>query len=611
MTKWNFPGNNNAEIIGFSNPGVEQFRGTPLKSLTREICQNSLDATREWPVKIEFDEFRLPSNQFPDVEGLCDALKGCVDWTDAAVDKTANNFFKTALKTARNQEISCLRISDFNTRGLEGSNGENYTSWVNLVRSSGVSDKAGTAGGAFGIGKYATYAVSELLTVFYTTIAIDGLSAFQGVSRLATFRNESGETTSGIGYFGSDHNRPITEHRSLQPTFVRRAQDYGTDIFIAGFKYYNQEWEKEVISAVFDDYLVAILEGKIEVTVRGKCISKHNLTKLVDDYKDVLSPSSMNYFRVLSSPKTCIKNFDIQKLGDIEVRLLIDNDLHKKVAMIRGTGMKIKDQGSISNSIQFAGVVVVRGEMLNNTLRKLESPEHTDWMPARSPHPPFAKALLKQINDTIKEYLNEIAMISGVEDIDAIGVGDFLPEIEKESTSDSKKELFESGVKRIEKTEGKPNRPTTRIILDDFEKAQTGEEQEDGSFPLSDSSKNTEKGEAQGTGSNGDLPAFKFRALKVQSSKVVIIDEKENRYRLYITPAESIKNGFLSIYISAEKGSFYTKIINAEDGRGKKLNTDREKITNLDFRANQKVIVEFSLDYPIICALGVNAYANI
>ena len=45
MQKWNFPSNNYGQILGIADSGVETFKGTPIKSLAREICQNSLDAS--------------------------------------------------------------------------------------------------------------------------------------------------------------------------------------------------------------------------------------------------------------------------------------------------------------------------------------------------------------------------------------------------------------------------------------------------------------------------------------------------------------------------------------------------------------------------------------
>ena len=57
--EWRFPSNNNGQILGISDSGVETFKGTPIKSLAREICQNSIDArcNSDKPVEVEFKTF--------------------------------------------------------------------------------------------------------------------------------------------------------------------------------------------------------------------------------------------------------------------------------------------------------------------------------------------------------------------------------------------------------------------------------------------------------------------------------------------------------------------------------------------------------------------------
>ena len=58
--KWSFISNQDGEIKGINDSGVATFRGTPLKSLAREICQNSLDAfVDETPVIVEFPYYVL------------------------------------------------------------------------------------------------------------------------------------------------------------------------------------------------------------------------------------------------------------------------------------------------------------------------------------------------------------------------------------------------------------------------------------------------------------------------------------------------------------------------------------------------------------------------
>ena len=56
MIKWFFPSRGYGELEGFSNPGLEMFKGEPIRAMAREVCQNSLDAKKdnEKPLRLEF-----------------------------------------------------------------------------------------------------------------------------------------------------------------------------------------------------------------------------------------------------------------------------------------------------------------------------------------------------------------------------------------------------------------------------------------------------------------------------------------------------------------------------------------------------------------------------
>lgn len=73
---WAFPSNNNGQLVGINDSGVETFKGTPIKSLAREICQNSIDAAllNEQPTYVEFQVFEVSPKDIPDIEGLKDAF---------------------------------------------------------------------------------------------------------------------------------------------------------------------------------------------------------------------------------------------------------------------------------------------------------------------------------------------------------------------------------------------------------------------------------------------------------------------------------------------------------------------------------------------------------
>ena len=118
MPTWEFPSNNHGQIYGISDSGVETFLGTPIRSLAREICQNSLDAAidNDKPAHVSFSTFDLNTSTLPDIVGLRSAFQNALDfWSLQNSDKT-KKFFRGALSVADKPTVTCLRISDFNTK---------------------------------------------------------------------------------------------------------------------------------------------------------------------------------------------------------------------------------------------------------------------------------------------------------------------------------------------------------------------------------------------------------------------------------------------------------------------------------------------------------------
>ncbi|MHB8065879.1 MAG: hypothetical protein ACYDG2_25235 [Ruminiclostridium sp.] len=199
---WNFPSNNHGQLMGISESGIETFRGAPYSFLAREICQNSLDAKRDVSkaVTVEFKKLYINNYNIPGYEQLKDALERCFIFWNERNNKKATDFFLKSCDVIHRENVCVLRISDFNTIGLRGSDKEyEITPWQSLVKASGVSDKDGAAGGSYGIGKSAPFACSDLRTLFYSTYDIDDITATQGVSRLVSFEYKQGDVTQGLG----------------------------------------------------------------------------------------------------------------------------------------------------------------------------------------------------------------------------------------------------------------------------------------------------------------------------------------------------------------------------------------------------------------------------
>lgn len=93
MIQWRFPSNDHGENKGINDSGVATFRGTPLKSLAREICQNSLDAAKEENVRVDFNVFSIPTEEVPGIDMLKNAFSRCLEFWGIQKAITTKEFF--------------------------------------------------------------------------------------------------------------------------------------------------------------------------------------------------------------------------------------------------------------------------------------------------------------------------------------------------------------------------------------------------------------------------------------------------------------------------------------------------------------------------------------
>ena len=149
MNKWNFPNSNGIGLYGASDGGVETFKGDLMSSLTREICQNSLDAvkTKGEIVRIKFTKNKIKTDTIPDIEALTSVFEsGYKYWSELNYRK-AKEFFLNGTNELKKYEVNTLIISDYGTKGLTGSaKKKEITPWSSMVTSEGVSNKSRTDG---------------------------------------------------------------------------------------------------------------------------------------------------------------------------------------------------------------------------------------------------------------------------------------------------------------------------------------------------------------------------------------------------------------------------------------------------------------------------------
>ena len=621
--EWSFPSNNNGDVNGISNSGVETFQGTPLKSLAREICQNSLDAALgdNVTVTVQFMPFELSKKDIPGADSLRDAFSKSLDfWTI----KKAKDFFTDALSVMDADLIPFLRISDFNTKGLQGSDGVYNTPWCNLTKSSGASDKAGSSGGSFGIGKYAPFACSSFRTVFYSTVDIDGKSAYQGISRITSFKNDQDEITAGVGYLGGENNTPVFDQQlRLDPMFVRSAGDTGTDVYIAGFKR-GPDWKSDIIASVLDGFLYAVYNGKLIVQVDDIVINASSLAALCQDYREFLTENANNYFDILSSTESI--DLDFMNMGKIRLWLGIRADrpdMHRKVAMVRKTGMKIMDKGGISGNVPFAGLMLIEGDKINDFLRSLENPQHTKWEPDRcSKGRQYAQTVIRELVNVIKDELRKLQPEEEGDEVDP-SVGEFLPdEVEEEERGKQEQEALSNAVKNIEVKETK-TKPRAGSFSEEGSETWIDDDQGEATEKADEGSGSGHNGGHGGGDHSGDGDGYgdgrgphpkeqKKKTVNISAIKarVVCLNKDRGEYSVTFVPSISAVDGVVELYMSAETQNYKAPIMKVIGIGQTGLEIAGNKICNVSFEEKKPVRLRVTIDYHDYCSMEVKAYGN-
>lgn len=441
--RWRFPDNNYTNEYGLDTSDMETFKKDPIASLAREICQNSIDASDGTkPTIVEFELFTIERERIPGVASIEQEIAECYEYKkDSAKECDA---LKNMLKAVRAPEISCLRISDFNTTGIAGAKSNaRDTAFYNLTKGSGVSDKAAGSGGSKGIGKFASFVVSKFNTVFYSTQAVD-TGAYIGICKLRSRPLDENEDlmTMGIGYFGQNNrNYPILEELTLDPGFHRKKKQLGTDVYIIGFKE-ETNWVDQIVSKILDSFMVALLYGELEVRINGIKVNKDTVGVILNDENQLRSCTKYEKRRIVSQYELLQGNEGVytkdilikgEKMGTVYMKRYPAIEMDKasnQCVMVRYPYMQIL-YSRLGSGRNLSGLCVIGNNELNNRLREIENPQHTDWEIKRlnddKTRKKETKTMKKELEKQIEDFTLEVLRESNSERTDLGGAGEFLP----------------------------------------------------------------------------------------------------------------------------------------------------------------------------------------
>jgi hypothetical protein len=613
---WRFISNQHSTINGINDAGIETFTANIVHSLVRETIQNSLDAQLDStkPVIVEFNQFLLEYNKFPDYMNFKRIINKCFDSNNDELDAKA--FFKNALKII-SEPLNVMRISDYNTYGLIGADKcEKGSPWSRLVKENGSSNKGQTSGGSFGIGKSAAFACSDLRTVFYSSVDKFSIESNIGVARLISYFDDILDSwTTGIGYYSdNDKLTAIREQVHFDSNYERK--ESGTDVYIIGFSKWDNLY-KEIIISILENFLVSLWKNNLEVIVDGKIINKYTMGSYIDnlnpyesksikeiiDYYYLLTSSDSKILKILLDNSEYGKSYGFNN-KECTLYLVEGQNLNSRIMMTRKAGMKLFNQDYISGSIDFTGILMIEGRNMNEFFRMMEVPSHDAWEPGRCKgKEKFADKVYSELRKYLKNKVKDSFGKTNNTQLDAFGASDFLPDkITNEDSSSIVKEKLMDKIKNIIGKEMKPKKKPTRKVevlqgADEGKKAKPNE------------NKNKKRKNSENIGETTGEKGFKYYDI---NERIICRDKENGIYTIkYIVP-NNTKVARLDFFINGEQSNydFPVKEAYVKNGKAivKKITDNRIYLENVC--KSDLIKIDLKLDFNQYCLMEANYYES-
>lgn len=597
------------EVEGLGDAGIETYKDNPYASLARECGQNSNDAAAKRPVVVSYDLIEIDMKDVPGCEKLYLAIDACLQKGTHARDEKTIDFFKQAKKILGAKTIKCVRVSDYNTKGLVGPCVEG-TPFHALLKGSGSSEKdSETSSGSFGIGKNAAFANSHLQTVFYSTAYHDasGKRHFlaQGKCKLISHVDNNGSSRRATGYWGNPNGFLPVEGVADVPAWLRR-DEIGTSVFALGFRE-APNWHYRMTYSLVANFFVALKRERMrfEVNDRSIIIDATNVERHLHDPKveqaavddDQLEDLQFarDLYQCFRSPETIETRVEIPELGAISVRVLVKEGLPKRVAIVRN-GMMITDNlkhfgdkfSRFPMYRDFVALVEPLEDQGSALIKKLENPRHDELSAERVPDPAkmaVAKRAMGRLAKAIREIIKTETAVAPEDEVPLDEMGEFFSDggrSERPPAADAEADVT---TMRYQPVRSKP--PKRSKMHGSGQKGGAGGSQDDSSGGGGG------KGSGTGTGSGGSGPRGAVQQIDFNGVRHTRArGEAENKRTIYFTPTAG---GIAKIILEAGGLNEYEKLIVVKTNPGEVV--DGELLLRLEEGKRMSVHVEFSEKY--------------
>ncbi len=603
--------NQAGEVEGLGHAGIETFRDTPFVSCSREAGQNTLDAAAGRPVRLVLREHQVQAAEIPGIEKLRETIESCLRAARATGSEKDRDYFENAHDVVTRDVIPVLEIADYNTTGLEGPPNDSGSKFHALVKSSGKSNKSTeTSGGSFGIGKNATFAVSDLRTVFYSTLyeTPDGPRfALQGKVQLVSHRDANGTERTAKGYWGHPEHFLAVETPALIPEWLRR-ETKGTSVFSIGFRG-REDWVDRMTVPLLSNFFAAVDDGDIEFEVgdSARTVNSETLAELLEESAIEEAGEEASHgddirlarqlYRCRKSDKAVTKRFCVDDLGEFTAKILVEEGMPKRVAIVRN-GMLIAQSlehfgdkfARFPGARDFIMLVEPADDEASKVLKSLENPQHNAFSAGRLDDPAKQKRVtraMKRLIHEIRTLIRENAEITGGDAVKLDELGEFFADAGSE---EAKVPSAENDPETIRFTPAKCVRPKPRKpVARHAEGDEGGAGHDDGAGGLGTDGKGGGSGAGEGgDGSKGQQPVIRLAAVRN-------VEQSPRTRKVFFTPDEAgdIELTFLATGIYDE-----TELRIANASGAAKCSASRGRVElSVDQGARVEIEVTFDDDY--------------
>lgn len=459
--KWHFKEEGGRDV-GPNDPVDEKFKGQPYYSIVREAIQNSLDAVKNSrePVKVAFTFFELNRKDYPgffEIESHINQSEKYYSENDNAKHLFGNmrDYLNGDMPGAKKLQLSCLKISDYNTVGMNYDDHNTNSSFYAFLRAGGVSAKSQGSGGSFGFGKGAYYTLSPIKTIIVSTRDENSNVFFEGSTILTTHKNTDGKKLTAYGYYDNNNGVPAQNNDSIPEIFQRK--EVGTDVSIIGL--WDETERKELmIKSVLNNFWLAVYDNKLIVQIDNIEINRENIEHTIDKYfgnefesgsaTEIESWNPKPYFKAVKYTKNNeqfqVFEETLETVGKVTLYVYLEKGLPNRTSYFRKPKMVVFKRTSKKVN-GYAAVFVCDNDRGNEILRLMENPAHNEWKKENYPKEEgkisrTARKAENEIRDFVNEKLDSLSKNKPGKKIAFLGLEEYLsiPEdlLEKDEEED-------------------------------------------------------------------------------------------------------------------------------------------------------------------------------